>query len=72
MKYGEKYGDAEDSVGNSHGASNNDPFGGFSGNGFTNVFAVASNAYAGAVTNFHDAGAVTNSQARYYRVKLVR
>lgn len=39
-------------------------------NVFTNIFVVPSNTYAGAVTNFLDAGAVSNFPSRFYRVRL--
>lgn len=45
--------------------------GGYSTNGFSDIFVVTNNAVAGTVTNYLDAGAATNVPARYYRVRLV-
>lgn len=52
-------------------ANNGGAFGGLNTNGFTNIFVVTSNAYAGALTNFLDAGAVAHFPSRYYRVLLL-
>jgi T5SS/PEP-CTERM-associated repeat protein len=45
--------------------------GGYSGNGFTDIFVVTNNTSIGTVTNYLDIGAATNTPARYYRSRLV-
>jgi T5SS/PEP-CTERM-associated repeat protein len=45
--------------------------GGYSTNGFADIFAVTNNPTAGTSTNYLDVGAGTNVPARYYRARLV-
>jgi hypothetical protein len=45
--------------------------GGYSTNGFTDIFIVTNNTTVGSVTNYLDIGAATNGPARYYRARLV-
>jgi len=45
--------------------------GGYSTNGFTDIFVVTNNSAVGTVTNYIDVGGATNKPARYYRVRLV-
>jgi hypothetical protein len=45
--------------------------GGYSTNGFTDIFVVTNNTTIGTVTNYLDLGAATNRPARYYRARLV-
>jgi T5SS/PEP-CTERM-associated repeat protein len=52
-------------------ATSGDGNGGYSTNGFTDIFIVTNNAVAGTVTNYLDVGAATNVSARYYRARLV-
>jgi uncharacterized repeat protein (TIGR03803 family) len=54
---------------NSLQATAGDASGGYNANGFAEIFAVTNT--VGTVTNYLDAGAVTNFTARYYRVRLV-
>jgi T5SS/PEP-CTERM-associated repeat protein len=44
--------------------------GGYSTNGFADIFVVTNNPTAGTATNYLDAGGATNVPARYYRVRL--
>jgi hypothetical protein len=52
-------------------ATAGDGTGGYNTNGFTDVLIVTNNATVGAVTNYVDIGAATNTSARYYRARLV-
>lgn len=52
-------------------ATSGDGNGGYSTNGFSDIFVVTNNASAGTVTNYLDPGAATNVPARYYRARLV-
>jgi T5SS/PEP-CTERM-associated repeat protein len=45
--------------------------GGYSTNGFTDIFVVTNNTTVGTVTNYLDTGAATNTPSRYYRARLV-
>jgi T5SS/PEP-CTERM-associated repeat protein len=52
-------------------ASAGDGNGGYTTNGFTNIFIVTNNTSIGTVTNHLDLGAATNTLSRYYRARLV-
>ncbi len=52
-------------------ATAGDGSGGYSTNGFKDIFIVTNNTTVGTVTNFFDIGAATNKPARYYRARLV-
>lgn len=52
-------------------ATSGDGNGGYSTNGFSDIFVVTNNASAGTVTNYLDVSAATNRPARYYRARLV-
>jgi T5SS/PEP-CTERM-associated repeat protein len=52
-------------------ATTGDGSGGYSTNGFADLFVVTNNATAGTATNYLDAGGATNLPARYYRGRLV-
>ncbi len=52
-------------------ATSGGPGGGYTTNGFTNIFVVTNNSMPGAITNFLDVGGATNNPSRYYRVRLV-
>lgn len=45
--------------------------GGYSTNGFTDIFVVTNNTTIGTVTNYVDIDVATNSPARYYRARFV-
>jgi hypothetical protein len=51
-------------------ATAGDGSGGYSTNGFTDIFLVTNNTSVGTVTNYLDIGAATNTPARYYRARL--
>lgn len=51
-------------------AATPDASGNWSTNGFSDIFIVTNNAVPGTVTNYLDLGAITNTPARYYRVRL--
>jgi T5SS/PEP-CTERM-associated repeat protein len=48
-----------------------DGSGGYSTNGFSDIFVVTNNTAVGTVTNYLDIGAATNTPVRYYRARLV-
>jgi sugar lactone lactonase YvrE len=50
-------------------AASGDANGNYSSNGFTDIFIVTNIAIVGTVTNFLDAGALTNNHTRYYRAR---
>jgi T5SS/PEP-CTERM-associated repeat protein len=52
-------------------ATAGDGSGGYSTNGFTDIFIVTNNTTVGTVTNYLDLGAATNMPSRYYRARLV-
>jgi T5SS/PEP-CTERM-associated repeat protein len=52
-------------------AAAGDGSGGYSTNGFTDIFVVTNNTTVGTITNYLDLGAATNTPARYYRARLV-
>lgn len=52
-------------------AAATDGSGGYSTNGFADIFIVTNNTTVGTVTNYLDAGAATNTPRRYYRARLV-
>ena len=52
-------------------AAPGNPSGGYTTNGFIDIFVVTNNSAAGTVTNYLDVGGATNVPARYYRVRLV-
>jgi fibronectin-binding autotransporter adhesin len=52
-------------------ATAGDGRGGYSTNGFTDIFVVTNNTTVGTVTNYLDVGAATNYSSRYYRARLV-
>ena len=52
-------------------ATAGDGSGGYSTNGFTDIFIVTNNTTVGTVTNYLDIGAATNTASRYYRARLV-
>jgi T5SS/PEP-CTERM-associated repeat protein len=51
-------------------ATGGDGSGGYSTNGFTDIFIVTNNTAIGTITNYLDIGAATNAPARYYRARL--
>jgi T5SS/PEP-CTERM-associated repeat protein len=51
-------------------ATSGGPGGGYTTNGFTNIFVVTNNVMPGTTTNFLDVGGATNVPVRYYRVRL--
>ena len=51
-------------------ATAGDAAGGYSTNGFTDIFIVTNNTTVGTITNYLDIGAATNVPARYYRARL--
>jgi T5SS/PEP-CTERM-associated repeat protein len=52
-------------------AAPGDVNGGYSTNGFSDIFVVTNNSAAGTVTNYLDVGAATNKPSRFYRIRLV-
>jgi T5SS/PEP-CTERM-associated repeat protein len=52
-------------------ASPGDGSGGYSTNGFTDMFIVTNNTIIGTITNYTDIGAATNKPSRYYRARMV-
>ncbi|HXI83215.1 MAG TPA: hypothetical protein VNL17_03895 [Verrucomicrobiae bacterium] len=52
-------------------ATAGDGSGGYSTNGFTDIFVVTNNTTAGTATNYLDTGGATNVPSRYYRARLV-
>ncbi len=52
-------------------ATAGDGSGGYSTNGFTDIFIVTNNTTVGTVTNYLDIGAATNTSSRYYQARLV-
>ncbi|MGD1019471.1 MAG: hypothetical protein ABSA12_09145 [Verrucomicrobiia bacterium] len=52
-------------------ATAGDGSGGYSANGFTDIFIVTNNTAVGTVTNYLDLGAATNTSSRYYRARLI-
>jgi len=52
-------------------ATAGDGAGGYSTNGFTDIFVVTNNTTVGTVTNYLDLGAATNTPARYYRARFI-
>ena len=51
-------------------ATASDGSGGYSTNGFTDIFIVTNNTTVGTVTNYLDIGAATNIPSRFYRARL--
>lgn len=51
-------------------ATAGDGSGGYSTNGFADIFIVTNNTTVGTVTNYLDIGAGTNAAVRYYRAQL--
>jgi hypothetical protein len=51
-------------------ATAGDGSGGYSTNGFTDIFIVTNNTTVGSVTNYLDIGGATNGLSRYYRARL--
>ncbi|MGO9246268.1 MAG: hypothetical protein ACLPT4_13065 [Verrucomicrobiia bacterium] len=52
-------------------ATAGDGSGGYSTNGFSDIFIVTNNTTVGTVTNYLDIGAATNTPSRYYRARLI-
>jgi hypothetical protein len=52
-------------------ATAGDGSGGYSTNGFSDIFIVTNNTTVGTITNYLDVGAAKNMPSRYYRAQLV-